>query len=196
MRRILLSAIAAAWLCAAPSASATTYAIDKDHSTVSFKIRHLFSKVQGTFGDFAGTFDYDPGQPAQWHAEATIQAASINTNTPKRDEHLRSADFFDVAKHPAIIFKSTEITDATEAGAKLHGVLTMHGVEKPVTLELAIHGAGKDPWGNLRSGFTATTKLNRTEFGIIWNKALETGDVLLGDDVEITLEIEGIVKAQ
>lgn len=196
MRRLILGVIAATWLCGASPASATTYQIDKDHSAVTFKIRHLFSKVQGSFDDFAGSFDHEPGQPDQWKAEAVIQAASINTRHEGRDKHLRSADFFDVEKYPTITFRSTKVTDAAETSAKLHGMLTMHGVEKLVVLDLAIHGVGKDPWGNIRSGFTGTTTINRKEFGIVWNQALETGEVLLGDDVEITIEIEGLVKAQ
>lgn len=195
MRRLMLGMIAATWLCGASPAAATTYTIDKDHSAVSFKIRHLFSKVQGGFDDFSGTIDFEPGQPDQWKADAVIQAASINTRHEGRDKHLRSADFFDVEKYPTLTFKSTKVTDATQTSAKLHGVLTLHGVEKPVVLDLAIHGAGKDPWGNIRSGFTGTTTINRKDFGIVWNQALETGEVLLGDDVKVTVEVEGLVKA-
>ncbi len=175
-------------------AEAATYAIDKDHSSVSFKIRHLFSKVQVLFNEFDGTVDYTPGQPETWKASATIQTASINTGHEKRDTHLRSADFFDAEKFPTITFKSTQVTDSTETSGKLHGLLMMHGVEKPVVLDLQIHGEGKDPWGNARAGFTATAKLNRKDFGIVWNQAMETGEVLLGDDIEITLEIEGLAK--
>ena len=181
-------------LCQAQAAWATTYAIDKDHTTVAFKIRHLFSKVEGTFNDFEGTFDYVPGHPEQWKASTTIQAASIDTRVEPRDKHLRSADFFDVEHHPTITFTSTEATDVTPTSAKLHGLLSIRGVDKPVVLDLEIHGEGKDPWGNIRSGFTATTKINRKEFGLTWNQALETGQLLVGDDVEISLEVEGITK--
>ena len=183
-------------LCSASPAWATIYAIDKDHSTVSFKIRHLFSKVEGTFNELEGSFDYVPGSPEQWKAQATIQAASIDTRVAQRDEHLRTADFFDVARHPTVTFTSTKVTDATPASAKLEGLLTIRGVEKPVVLDLTIHGEGKDPWGNTRSGFTATTIINRKDFGLTWNKAVETGQLLVGDDVEITLEVEGLVKPQ
>ena len=194
MRRVMVALAAVLILGGARPASATTYTIDQDHSTVSFKIRHLFSKVDGTFNQFEGTFEYVPGHSEQWRAEATIQAASIDTRVDKRDNHLRSADFFEVDKYPTITFKSTGITDVTDTTAKLHGVLLLHGIEKPVDLDLTILGEGKDPWGNMRSGFTATTRINRKDFAIIWNKALETGDLLLGDDVDITLEIEGLVK--
>jgi polyisoprenoid-binding protein YceI len=177
---------------ASSAASAATYKIDKDHSSVGFSIRHLFSKVRGQFKDFSGTFDYTPGQPEQWKANATIQAASIDTNVEPRDKHLRSADFFDTAQFPAITFTSTQVTEATAERAKLHGTLSLRGVEKPVVLDVAIHGEGTDPWGNVRSGFTATTTINRKDFGLNWNETLETGQVLVGEEVEITLEIEGI----
>ena len=178
----------------ATPAWATTYTIDPGHSTVSFRIRHLFTQVQGVFRDFNGTVDYVPGQPGQWKAEATIQTASIDTRVEKRDTHLRSKDFFHAGPFPAITFKSAQVIDATATGGKLEGVLTMHGVERPVTLEFAILGEGKDPWGNQRAGFHASTKLNRKEFGVIWNEKLETGDLLLGEEVQVELDIEGIVK--
>ncbi|MBI2104064.1 MAG: YceI family protein [Candidatus Omnitrophica bacterium] len=181
-------------LLVAPPVWATAYTIDQDHSTVTFKIRHLFSYVRGTFNEFEGTFEYVPGQPDHWKTQAVIQAASIDTRVEKRDTHLRSKDFFDVARFPTITFTSTQVTDATEAGAKLHGLLTIHGIEQPVVLDLAVHGEGKDPWGNQRSGFTATVTINRKEFGLTWNEVVETGQLLVGDEVEITLEIEGIVK--
>lgn len=135
-----------------------------------------------------------PGQPEQWKAEATIQAASIDTRVQDRDNHLRSKDFFDVEHYPTMTFKSTGVTDATTSSAKLHGLLSLHGVEEPVTLDVQIHGVAKDPWGKVRSGVTATTTLNRKEFGLTWNKVLETGQLLVGEDVEIVLEIEGIAQ--
>ena len=181
-------------LCWTPAASAATYAIDQDHTTVSFRIRHLFSYVQGTFNEFVGTIEYVPGHPEQWTTRATVQAASIDTRVAKRDDHLRSKDFFDVQQYPTLEFVSTEVTDVAGERAKLHGLLTLHGVQKPVVLDLAIHGEGKDPWGNVRSGFTATTTINRKDFGLTWNQALETGQLLVGEEVEITLEVEGILK--
>lgn len=171
-----------------------SYKIDPDHSTVSFKIRHLFSNVVGNFTQFDGAIEYEPGKPETWSARSTIQAASINTNVSKRDKHLQSADFFDVEKFPTLEFKSTGVTDATAETAKLHGNLKIHGVEKPVVLDLEIHGAGKDPWGNTRAGFTAKTRIDRKDFGLIWNQTLETGGLLVGDDVDLTLEVEGIAK--
>ena len=186
--------LAAALLAAAPAAWATTYTIDRDHTTIGFKIRHLFSQVQGTFDQFEGTFTYVPGKPEEWKASAVIQAASIDTRVEKRDTHLRSPDFFDVETYRTLTFTGTKVTDITPTSAKLQGELTIHGVTKPVILDLAIHGEGKDPWGNIRSGFTATTTINRKDFGLTWNQALETGQLLVGEEVVITLEVEGIVK--
>ena len=194
MRHRVTVGVALLGLLIATPAWATTYKIDADHSTVGFKIRHLFSNVQGAFDQYEGSFVYVPGQPEQWSATATIQTASINTKVAERDKHLRSKDFFDAATYPTLAFKSTQVTDATATGAKLHGALSLHGVEKPVVLDVTIHGEGKDPWGNIRSGFTATTSINRKDFGIIWNKALETGQLLVGEEVEIILEIEGVAQ--
>ena len=193
MYRKFLGILLAVFFTASP-AFAATYQIDPDHSTVNFKIRHLLSNVRGSFDQFEGKFDYEPGKPESWSAEATIQAASINTNVKQRDDHLRSGDFFEVAKYPTLTFKSEKVTDATETTAKLHGVLSLHGVEKPVVLDLEIHGVANDLWGNTRAGFTATTKINRKDFGLAWNQALEKGQLLVGEDVEITLEVEGLLQ--
>ncbi len=193
MYRKFLGILLAVFFPASP-AFAATYQIDPDHSTVNFKIRHLLSNVRGSFDQFEGKFDYEPGKPESWSAEATIQATSINTNVKQRDDHLRSGDFFEVAKYPTLTFKSEKVTDATETTAKLHGVLSLHGVEKPVVLDLEIHGVANDPWGNTRAGFTATTKINRKDFGLAWNQALEKGQLLVGEDVEITLEVEGLLQ--
>ena len=193
--RLVAGVVAAVFLGFASSASATTYEIDKSHTTVAFKIRHLFSFVQGSFRDFSGQFEYTPGSAEGWKAEATVQTTSIDTNVAERDKHLRTADFFDVEKFPTMTFKSTEVTDVTATSAKLHGILTLHGVEKPVVLDVTIHGEGKDPWGNMRSGFSATTTINRKDFGLTWNKAVETGQLLVGEEVQVILEVEGIVKS-
>ena len=191
-RRIGWLALAGWLVCQVPVAWATTYTVDPNHTAVTFKIRHLFSKVEGTFNQFEGRFDYVPGHPEQWKASATIQADSIDTRAEQRDHHLRSADFFNVSQYPTITFTSTDVAEATAAGAKLHGLLTIHGVQKPVVLDLEIHGEGKDPKGNVRSGFTATTRINRKDFGLNWNQVLETGQLLVGEEVEITLEVEGV----
>ena len=181
-------------VCGAPAAWATTYAIDPEHTSVGFKIRHLFSNVRGTFNDVEGTFEYVPGQPEQWTVTAIVQVASIDTNQEDRDTHLRSEDFFDAETYPTLSFTSTKVVYADSDTTQLHGLLTIHGVEQPVVFDLEVHGEGRDPWGNLRSGFTATTTINRKDFGLNWNQVLETGQLLVGEDVEITLEIEGIAK--
>ena len=180
----------------APCAFAASYAIDADHTTVSFKIRHLFSNVQGTFKQFEGSFDYEPGKPDQASAQAVIKTASIDTNVEGRDKHLRSADFFDAEKCPDMSFKSTKFAEDSAESGRLEGVLTLHGVEKPVILDVQMHGAGSDPWGNTRAGFTATTKINRKDFGLNWNKTVEAGQLLVGEEVLITLEVEGIFKKE
>ena len=192
--RLGLIALVGVLLCGAPSAWATTYALDPEHTSIGFKIRHLFSNVKGTFNDFEGEFEYVPGQPDQWTVTVTIQAASIDTNQENRDTHLRSKDFFDVETYPTLSFASTKVVYASSDATQLHGLLTIHGVVRPVVFDLEIHGEGNDPWGNLRSGFTATTTINRKDFGLNWNQALETGQLLVGEEVKIVLEVEGIAK--
>ena len=193
-RNQLAGLICAVLLLGSHPAWAATYAIDPDHSAVSFKIRHLFSYVRGTFDQFEGSLDYETGEPKTWKTQATIQAASIDTRVEKRDNHLRSKDFFEVEKYPTLEFVSTQVEAADDTHAKLHGLLTLHGVQKPVVLDLEIHGVGKDPWGNVRAGFTATTTINRKDFGINWNEVLGTGKLLLGEEVEVTLEVEGLLN--
>ncbi len=193
MRRILGIVLASALLPIA--ASATEYQIDQGHSSVNFKVRHLVSKTAGKFDKFSGTINHEPGKPETWKVEAHIDATSINTNEPKRDKHLRSADFFDTDKNKELVFKSTGVKEVTDKTAKLEGNLTIHGVTKPVVLDMEMGGEGTDPWGNHSIGFTASTKLNRKDFGLTWNKALEAGGFLVGDDVEVVLEIEANAKA-
>ncbi len=192
MKKIFAVVLSALTL-SVPAWSAT-YSVDPDHSSVSFKVRHLVSKTQGQFNKFEGTFDFEPGKPETWSASGTIQTDSIDTNVAGRDKHLKNEDFFDVEKYPAIEFRTTAVKDATETAAKVEGTLKMHGVEKPIVLDVTIGGVAQDPWGNTRAAFTAVTKINRKDFGINWNKTLDAGGVMLGEDVEITLEIEGIEK--
>lgn len=173
---------------------AATYVLDQEHTTVSFKIRHLISWVEGSFTEFQGSFVYDPENPGVWEAEAVIQAESIDTHVANRDKHLRSADFFDVEKYPTITFKSTGVAEVTPSNAKLNGLLTIHGVEKPVTLDVEIHGVAKDPWGNTLAGFTATTTVNRKDFGLNWNEVVETGQLLVGEEVKIQIEASGMLQ--
>lgn len=180
-------------LVVSPQAQAVTYKVDADHTSVSFKVRHLFSNVVGYFKVFEGSIDYEPGKPESWKTQGSVDAASIDTHVPERDKHLRTADFFDTDNHPKIEFNSTGVKDATDTSAKLDGILKMHGIEKPVTFDVSIHGVGEDPWGNVRAGFTAVTKINRKDFGLSWNQALETGQWLVGEEVVITIEAEGIL---
>ena len=169
----------------------TTYKIDPAHSTAHVVARHMMiTNVRGSFSNIQGSVTWDPATPEQAVVEAAIDAATISTGVEDRDNHLKSADFLDVAKFPAITFKSTKVIVENEGEAKLAGDLTIHGVTKPVVLK--VEGPtteGKDPWGNLRIGASATTKIKRSDFGLTWNAALETGGVLVGDDLKIEIEV-------
>ena len=187
-KSLLAAALVVVALASAASANATSWLIDPAHSSVGFSIRHLFSKVPGSFDKFSGTIEFDPANPAAATVKVDIDPASINTKTQKRDDHLRSSDFFDVAKFPTMAFQSTKVTKGEGNALTVEGNLTMHGVTKPVTLAVNFLGAGP-ALGGQRAGFEATTKIDRKEFGIIWNKTLDSG-TLLGDDVDITIGIE------
>jgi polyisoprenoid-binding protein YceI len=172
---------------------ASDFNIDPAHSSVSFRIKHVIGKVTGHFDKFTGNFTYETGKPQAWSAGAAIDAASVNTGIEKRDNHLRTPDFFDVQKFPTLTFKSTGVTNVQSDKAKLHGDLTMHGVTKPVVLDLEIAGEVKDPMGKgTRAGATATGRVNRLDFGI----GPATGPIagMVGNDVDITIEIEGVSK--
>ncbi len=176
----------------AAQSQAARFMIDPAHSSVEFKVRHMMiAKVSGKFDRFSGEFNYDAGNPQSWTANAVIESGSINTGNADRDNHLRNEDFFDVPKHPALTFRSTSVTDVKDGKGKLNGLLTMRGVEKPVTLDLEVGGVVNDPWGNTKAGFTATGKIARKDFGMTWNKTLDAGGVALGEEVEIILQIEG-----
>jgi polyisoprenoid-binding protein YceI len=192
MRHILLAAAVLAVL--SPAVSAADYEIDPAHTQVGFKAKHVVGKVPGRFTKFSGSFTYDAKNPKAWKAEATIDPASINTDVEARDKHLKSDAFFDVEKCPAMTFKSTSVSDVKGDHAKLHGDLTMHCVTKPVVLDLEIGGTAKDPWGNETASFTATATVNRMDWGISWNKALDAGGVLVGEKIDIILEVTGNVK--
>ncbi|HEY5973423.1 MAG TPA: YceI family protein [Geobacteraceae bacterium] len=177
-------------------AFATTWTIDPDHSNVGFKVKHLMvSNVKGSFEKHTGVVDINDKDVTKSKVEVSIDTNSINTNVQKRDEHLRSADFFDVAKYPKMTFVSRKVAKAGNDRLKVTGDLTLHGVTKEVVLD--VEGPtkeSKDPWGNIRKGATATTKINRKDFGLVWNAALETGGVAVGEEITITLEIELIKK--
>ncbi len=179
-------------LLAGTRVEAATYKVDADHTAVSFKVKHLFSWVQGKFSKFEGTVEYDPANPQGWSAQGSIDVASIDTGVAKRDDHLRTKDFFDAAAFPQITFKTGKVERVSDQKAKVEGLMTMHGVEKPIVLDVDILGEAKDPWGNVALGLSATTTINRKDFGINWNQALDTGGVLVGEDVVITLDIAAL----
>jgi len=190
LRRSRTLALLVASLAAAAALSAETYTIDKNHSDASFQIRHFASKVRGRFGDFEGTIQADPAKPEASSVVFTIKTASIDTNQPDRDKHLRSADFFDAEKFPEITFKSSKFTPAGKDKYDVTGTLTMHGVSKEITLPVTFLGSMKDPRGNEVASFELETKLNRKDFGINWNKTLDNGGVMLSDDVDVTISLE------
>lgn len=168
-----------------------TYKVDPNHSGVAFTIRHIVSKVTGHFKEFGGEIEFDSKKPETFKTKFTVQTKSIDTTNQKRDEHLRSADFLDVEKHPTMTFETRKTTKSGK-NIKVQGDLTLHGVIKPVTFTVEFLGTDKDPSGNHRAGFTATTKLNRKNFNIIWNKTLESGNLILGDEVDINVQLEVI----
>ena len=186
-----MAVLAAAMAVGSPALAAETYQLDKAHSTVGFQVRHIFTMVGGSFQDFSGTVRIDRARPEASSVEFTIQAASIFTNEPKRDEHLKSPDFFDTAKHPTISFKSTAVKPAGGDSYEVTGDLTMRGVTRQVTLPVTFLGEAKDPWGNEKVGFELATVLNRKDFGINWNKALDQGGVLVGDEVKVQISVQG-----
>lgn len=192
MRRGIVVTVLIAALASVPAAHAAQYQVDPDHTSVGFQVRHLFTKVSGRFDKFTGTINYDAAHPEQATVSGTIDASSINTNNEKRDTHLRSKDFFDVVTFPQITFTSTSATqlDAVKHSGKMDGKLTLHGVERPIVLDVAFLGAGKDPHGTERAGFSASTTINRKDFGLTWNAPMEAGGVLVGDEITINLEIE------
>ncbi len=184
-------------LSAAPrlSAADTTLAFDPVHSTVGFKIRHLFSNVEGHFKKFTGEIQVDPDHPETASVSCSIETTTIDTGNAKRDEHLRTADFFDVVKFPAMTFKSKKVTVLGPDSATVVGDLTLHGVTKDVTLNVKLLGKGKGMKGSLTSGWEATTRIKRSEFGLVWGKVVEGTD-LVGDDVDIDLQIAADEQAK
>ena len=173
----------------APSIPAGTWQLDPAHSAVTFTARHMMvAKVRGRFSDFSA--DIVIGEdPLQSTVNATVQMASIDTGEGAHDDHLRTNEFFDIENHPTMTFRSTGLEGSGDE-YKLSGDLTIRGVTKPVTFDLEVGGVGKDPWGNTRAGFTVTGTINRKDFGVEWNAPLETGGVLIGDKVNIEIDIE------
>ena len=166
------------------------FAIDKTHSEAAFQVRHLITRVRGHFTDFEGVIAFDAAQPQASTARFTIKAASIDTKTPDRDAHLRSDDFFAVETYPTITFESTRITAVGGDRYDVAGNLTMRGVTKAITIPMSYLGQAVDPWGNEKIAFEGEVTINRKDFGLNWNAALEAGGFLVGDDVKISLSVQ------
>ncbi|MDQ6633905.1 MAG: YceI family protein [Gemmatimonadota bacterium] len=184
----------------APTQTATsTWNIDASHSTIEFAAKHMMiTTVKGRLADAKGTITIDEANPDRSSAVVEFDAASLDTRSEQRDQHLRSADFLDVEKYPTISFKSRRVEGArNEPGTsfKVIGDLTVHGVTKEVTLDAVYEGAGKDPWGGSRVSFSAATKIDRREFGLVWNAALETGGLLVSNDIKVQIEVQAIRAA-
>lgn len=189
MKRFFLIGLA---LFSLHAISADRYDIDVSHSSVNFKVRHLgLSYVDGKFRDFSGFFNFDPKSLKDSRVEANIKTKSIDTNDPKREEHLKSDEFLAAEKYPNITFKSTKVSAQKKNEYKVDGFLTLRDVSKPVSLHVQMAGTVKDPWGNEKIAFTAKTKINRKDFGVRYDKVLDTGGLVVGDEVEIQLNIEG-----
>jgi len=179
--------------------SDTKWTLDPAHTQIEFAVKHMmFTTVRGQFSKFEGALDLDRESPETSSIEVTIDASSIDTGVKDRDEHLRSDDFFDVQKFPEITFRSTDVSGSITEGDELEvtGDLTIRDVTREVTLDARFEGTGTDPWGGTRAGFTATTKIDRRDFGLEWNQALETGGVLVGHDITITLQVQAVLQEQ
>jgi polyisoprenoid-binding protein YceI len=190
--------MSAAVTAASQGTKQTEWQIDPSHSAAHFSVRHLMiSNVRGEFTKLTGTALLDASDLTHSTVEVTIEAGSINTREPQRDEHLRSADFFDVANHPTITFRSKRVAAVGDEHFKLTGDLTIRGVTREVTLDVdGPTPSVKDPWGNTRAGITATTKINRKDFGVAFNALTEAGTIMVGDEVSISIEAELIQKAE
>lgn len=194
MKRLAVSLILVTAILIPALASAKAWEIDPAHSSIAFKLRHFFAKVHGSFDDVKGTIDFEPGDLASGSVEVSIPAASVDTRNERRDNDLRGPNFFDVEKYPEITFKSTKVEE-TEDGLKVIGDLAMLGVTKEVVLDVDFLGAGPHARpGLMVAGFSATTTIDRTEWGLKWNRTLDAGGVMLGNDVEIILDIEAVYK--
>jgi polyisoprenoid-binding protein YceI len=198
MKMGLMRVVLALVLLLAPvAAAASTWNVDPDHSNIQFKVSHLgLVDVKGSFKKYQGSVNLDDKNIAKSSVNLTIEAASIDTGVEKRDEHLRTADFFDVAKFPTITFVSTKVTAAGKGKLKVAGDLTIYGKTKEVVLDVTGPSKElKDPWGHIRRGVSATTTINREDFGLTWNKVLDNGILTIGNKVTISLEIE-LLKAK
>ncbi|GIO25961.1 YceI family protein [Ornithinibacillus bavariensis] len=174
----------------------SVWTVDKSHSSLEFTVKHMMiSKVRGVFNDFEAVVEADPNDLTDAKIEFSVNINSIDTRNEDRDNHLRSNDFFDMENHPKMTFVATEIKKKSGNNYDVTGDLTLRGVTKPVTFDVTMEGVNKDPWGNEVAGFSGTSKLNRKDFGLVWNAALETGGVLVGEDVKINIELEAHKQA-
>jgi polyisoprenoid-binding protein YceI len=169
-----------------------TFVVDTDHSEVGFSVRHMLSRTRGHFGKFRGVVQLDREHPESLSAEFVVEAASIDTRQKDRDAHLRSGDFFDAAHHPEITFRSTHVERVSDDRFDVTGQFTLRGVTRELTLPVTFHGVARDPWGSERAGFSTEIELNRKEFGMMWNSALDNGGFVLGDEVRVTIDLETI----
>lgn len=174
-----------------------TWIIDNAHTRVGFSVRHMMiSTVHGEFENVSGTVDFNEAQPSRSRVDVQVEVASLNTRDEKRDAHLRSADFFDAENHPYLTFRSTKVEVIDDTHGRITGDLTMRGITHSVVLGTEYNGIVKSPWGPYSAGFTATTKINRKDWNLNWNVALETGGVLVGDTITIAIELEIIKQAE
>ncbi|MBX3056768.1 MAG: polyisoprenoid-binding protein [Anaerolineae bacterium] len=174
-----------------------TWQIDSAHSQIHFTVRHMMiSKVRGQFESFSGEVNYDEENPTRTTVDIQIDAASLNTKEAQRDGHLKSPDFLDVVNYPVVRFQSTKVEQTSADSGKLYGNLTIRDVTKPVVLDVEYAGQAQSPWGNISAGFSGSTAINRKEWGLNWNQALETGGVLVGDKIQIEIELELVKVAE
>jgi polyisoprenoid-binding protein YceI len=186
MKRVFITAVVSSLLVGSVSLFAAPYTVDVSHSSVGFKVKHMMiSTVSGNFSGFSGSYDLEKGKLKS--LSGTVKTITIDTGIAKRDDHLRSADFFDAAIYPEMTFVMT-----SQEGKKVMGNLTLHGITKPVRMDIDMGGEVIDPNGNKRSGFVLSGKINRKDFGLNWSKALESGGVVVSDEVKLIIEIEGI----
>jgi len=172
-----------------------TFAIDTDHSDVGFSVRHMLSRTRGRFARFSGQIELDREHPERSSIVFEVDPASIDTRQPDRDTHLKSGDFFDVERFPVVRFTSHSMTKIGTDRFRVGGTLELRGILKPMELEVTFHGVAKDPWGAERAGFSTQAVINRKEFGMVWNAALDNGGLILGDDVTLAIDLETVRKA-
>lgn len=189
---IWMAAVMVLGLAPLAHAEGRVFVIDPDHTTVGFSVSHMFSKTTGRFQDFDGTIEVNPKNNLVAGATGEVRTASVDTDQAKRDEHLRSPDFFDAKKFPTMSFTADKVQVSQDGTMRLLGNLTIRDVTKPVAFLARMHGIGNDPWGNTRLGLSAVTRINRKDYGMIYNKVLDNGGLLVGDEVDINLEVEAI----